>query len=97
MKRILYVKNGIVQNVVGFEDDAEVPQRDVGCDLVLDPTGRTHVGDVHDMRDIALDRVDALIFGELLRLTNAMRAAQVPPLVAFSAAQYRAFLKSRMT
>lgn len=96
MKRVLYVKDGVVQNVVGFDDAATIPQRDGGCSLVLDPTGLTNVGDVYDMREFQLDAIDSVMLKELFRLTNAVRALQVPPLPALDAAGYRAFLKTRL-
>jgi hypothetical protein len=96
MKRILYIKGGRVQNVVGYEDDAEVPPYDEGCFCVVDPTNTINAGDAYDMREITLDRADVLMLKELLRLTNAVRALKVPPEPALSGSEYRAFLKTRL-
>lgn len=101
MQRFLYVKAGRVTNVVGYPDGVVPPLlTSEGEDIILDPTGTTSVGDAFDttsaLQDRSIDKVDLLVFKELFRLTNAVRAAQIPALPAITAAQYRAFLKTQL-
>lgn len=97
MQRVLFINNGIVVNIVAYPDDA-VPTTVNGGMVVVDPTGTVNVGDPFDMtatmQDRAIDGVDVLVFRELFRLTNAVRALQTPALPPITALQYRAFLKT---
>lgn len=95
MARYLYVKGGVVVNVVEHQDTP--PYNDNGTEIVPDLTGTLGVGDAFDMTDIRndrrFDRVDFVIFRELFRLTNESRAQSSPPQGPLTAAQYRAFVK----
>lgn len=92
MKRYLFVKGGVVINVVGYEDDVIPAPVIDGYDVILDPTGITNLGDAFDQRDIQLDRADQIILKELFRISNALRVINLQQ--AFTATQYRAFLKT---
>lgn len=92
MKRVLLLKDGVVQNVVGFDDAAEVPLEMDGCRCAIDPTGSTNAGDAFDERELTLDAMDRVVFRELFRLTNELRATR--GLGALTATQYRAHLKT---
>jgi hypothetical protein len=102
MQRYLYVKNGIVQNIVDYEDGVTPPAKsDDGEDIVLDPTGTTNVGDPFDVKSAVSDRtvteIEPVVFDELLRLTNAVRTLQPDPQSALTEEEYRAFLSSNLT
>jgi hypothetical protein len=96
----MHVRNNIVVNVVEYPTTPPLVS-DEGDDIVRDPTDTTAVGSAFDMTDTRkereLDRMDGLssvVIKELLRLTNADRAQDVPPKAPLTGPQYRAFLKT---
>lgn len=97
MARYLYVKGGLVRNIVdyGFVPPA---QSDAGEDIVPSVTGTENVGDAFDAsnakRDSQYSGMDAVMVKELFRLTNAVRVLQSQ--APLTAPQYAAFLKSLM-
>lgn len=97
MARYMYVRGGVVANIV--EHATPPPGTSPEGDVIVPDTG-VPVGTVVDltdeMRNRQLDAWDLVIGKELLRLTNAVRALQIPSLSALSGAQYRAYLKTLM-
>lgn len=101
MQRYLYIdpQTKIVVNVVGY---VGTPPEfgDAGEYIVLDPTGFTNVGDSFDpaptLKAAVVDGMDSIIFSELLRLTNELRAAQpaLLPKAPLNIAEYKATLVS---
>jgi hypothetical protein len=98
MARFLYVKNGFITNIVEYGAQTPPLKTDVGEDIVPDLTSAWSVGQAYDvtadLQQRHLDSVDLVVFQELFRLTNLVRAlnAQAP----LTAVQYKNFLKSLM-
>lgn len=84
MQRFLYVKNGIVINIVGYTDDVVPPLLSPdGESIVPDPTGMISVGDLFDPKPIQATSIvaalDSVIVGELLRLSNRIAILELKP------------------
>lgn len=98
MARYLLIKAGLVVNIVDYGAATPPLVTNEGEDVVADVTEISRVGDAFDMTDINknryISRIDLVIYAELFRLTNAVRALQIPPQPALTAAQYRTFIKS---
>lgn len=97
MARFLYVKAGIVRNVV--EHPTPPPDvSDQGDDIVPDLTGTGFVGMARDVtveiRDRQYNKMDAIALKETFRLTNEVRVLQA--LAPLSAAAYKANIKALM-
>lgn len=90
--RCLVIKNNIVVNIAEFDP---VPDTCDGCQIVPEPVHILSVGDdATDALKVAqVNKADVLMFRELFRLTNAVRALQIPSQPALTQAQYRSFLK----
>lgn len=93
--RCLYVKNGRVVNIVEHD---QLPHKGPAGEDVVQDTNNANVGDAVDISDHLknrrIDACEAVIFQELLGLTNAVRELKLQP--TLTAAQYRAHLRSRM-
>jgi len=93
--RCLHVKNGLITNIVEYPGTPPF-ETDSGETVVPDLTSSWSVGDPYDVTgdldDRKIDSVDAVVFGELFRLTNAVRALNSQ--AAITKAQYRSFIKS---
>ena len=84
MQRFIYVKGGLVVNVVGYEDGVVPPLLSQnGESIVLDPTGTTNVGDPFDPKSaqslLVIVALDPVILGELFRLSNIVATLQFKP------------------
>lgn len=97
--RYLYVKSGRIVNVV--EHAETPPDSDDGSDIVAAVTGLEAPGDVFDAadaiktREVAkLEGVNLLIFQEMFRLTNELRALRSQSQI--TRAQYRNALKASL-
>ena len=93
--RCLYIKNGRVVNIVEHDP---IPHKGPDGEDVVQDTNNANVGDAVDISDQLKDRRlnahEAVMFTELLRLTNAIRELKLQ--APLTAAQYRAYLKSQM-
>lgn len=91
--RCLVIKNNLVVNIAEFHEP--IPDTYQDCVLVAEPTPNLNVGDdaTDALKTHQVNRADILMFRELFRLTNVVRALQIPPQAALTAAQYRNFLK----
>lgn len=98
MARYLYVKAGIVTNVVEHPTAPPAVSED-GADIVPDLTGTGFVGMARDVtaeiRETAYTRLDVVVLRECFRLTNEVRALQ--SLAPVSAAAYKNNIKALMT
>lgn len=98
MQRFLYVKNGLVTNIVGYQDGIAPPLLSLnGESIVLDPTGTTSVGDAFDPKpaqgSTIIAAMDSVVLGELFRLSNIVAILQLKPTQTM--AQYQADLVSQ--
>ena len=92
--RCLVVKNNIVVNIAEFHEP--IPDTYQDCVLVAEPVPNLNVGDdaTDALKTHQVNRSDILMFRELFRLTNAVRALQIPSQPALTQVQYKSFLKS---
>lgn len=97
MSRYLWIKAGKIVNVVEYGPTTP-PENEEGNEIVLAVTGLESVGDTFDVADTLKDRritkVDAAIYQELFRLTNAVRTLNAQG--TLTPAQYRAYIKTLM-
>jgi hypothetical protein len=99
MARFLHIFGGVVANIVEYGTQTPPPVSDTGAVIVPDPGGIL-LGSDFDVTDTLKDRLcdsieQQVISKEFFRLTNEVRVLQ--GLSVWSAAQYRAFIKSRIT
>lgn len=94
--RKLYVKGGIIRNVVEHAVEPTETVTPDGEDIVDAVTGTEAPGEAFDVTPALHEREvrchDGILIKELFRLTNAVRVLQGQ--AALTAAQYRAFLKT---
>ena len=97
VQRVLLVKAGVVANIIGYPDDAAVPEEDAEGEYVAAVTGLESVGDAFDLTDTRLERrlakFDVMIYKELFRLTNEVRVLR--GLGTITANQYRNAIKAQ--
>ena len=102
MARYLWVKDGIITNIVEYGDKTPAATDD-GNYIVPDPGGLS-VGDAFDMTDELqnrdLGRVEPIVMDEMFRLTNESRTkdalAIASPQRSLTPDEYQAFLKGKV-
>lgn len=103
MTRYIHIKDGFVTNIVEYPNgplmENGYPRNgDLGELVMVDP-GNINVGSAFDVTDELqnrrFDKLEAIIFFELRRLTNEVRALKlVFPDPLLTIGQYRAYIKS---
>ena len=92
--RVLYVKAGVIVNVV---EHPNPPETDDGCVVVPAVSGLESAGQAFDVTDTLLERrlnsAEVMIYKELFRITNEVRVLR--GLGTITITQYRAAIKTQ--